>query len=286
MDIAVDPTSSSQSSPAASTAPRSTFADLGGRALTGVVAIPILIALVAWNAASFLAVMVVAAAFAALELTNLISAQRTAAQRAVPVFTGTPAVVAALGAAGVLLAAALAGPTVGMAGVVLCVVLALPHSRLRAPALAVAAVVPLAFLLWWVRDTGGPWWIALAFATTWLGDAGAYFVGKRWGRRKLAPVTSPNKTIEGALGGLFVSALLGAILGALVLDVDWPIAALVASGINVVGQAGDLLESKLKRARNVKDSGTSIPGYGGMLDKMDSLFISTPVLALAVLWLS
>ena len=281
-------TAPSNQPPAGCAAPTVTapFSDLSRRALTGVIAVPILIALVAWSATGFWVVMVVAAAFGALELTHLLASTRSEVERSVPAAHGLRGVGAAVAAGAILtLGAGVGAPALG-AALVVCALLAIPRSSLRAPALAVLLVAPLCWMLWWVRADAGPWWIALAFATTWMGDMGAYFVGKRWGRRKLAPRVSPNKTIEGALGGVLVSAALGALLGPLALDIDWPVAAAMAAMINVVGQGGDLLESKLKRARNVKDSGRSIPGYGGMLDKVDSLLVSTPVLAAAVLWLS
>lgn len=262
------------------------FGDLSGRVVTGIVAVPILIALTAWSPVGFLAIMAVAAGLGAFELTNLLRARAQSQQRPMPAYAGPMAILAGLLAVGVLAVGALAGPIWLGAGALLAAIVAIPRTRLRAPALAAALVAPAAFALYWVRADAGAWWVLLAFVTTWIGDAGAYFVGKRFGRRKLAPVVSPNKTIEGALGGLALSALLGATMGPLVLDMDWAIAGLVAGGVNVVGQAGDLLESRLKRARNVKDSGRSIPGYGGMLDKVDSLLVAAPVIAAAVLLLN
>ena len=289
MDLALDTTeevSPSEATPTPGSTEGHGFGDLAGRVRSAAIALPILIAAVAWHPTSFLAVMAAAAAFAALELTDLLRAQRAPQQLHVPQSAGPWAVGAAAACAVTVGAGALAGPMVGVGIAVVCALAGLASRRLRAAAIAVAIVAPLALALWWVRAEAGPWWIALAFATTWVGDAGAYFVGKRFGRRKLAPTISPNKTVEGALGGLAVAALLGALLGPLVLNVDWPVAGGVALVLGAVGQAGDLIESSLKRRRNVKDSGTSIPGYGGMLDKMDSLFVSTPVLALAAFWLS
>lgn len=119
---------------------------------------------------------------------------------------------------------------------------------------------------------GGLAWFLLALFVTWLSDTFAYLVGKTWGRRRLLPRVSPNKTIEGAAGGLAAAALT-----AVVCDFTFgmEIGAGLAFGVGLVlgalGQAGDLSESMLKRMRDVKDSGTFIPGHGGMLDRIDAL---------------
>ncbi len=118
-------------------------------------------------------------------------------------------------------------------------------------------------------------------AVVWLGDTGAYFVGKLFGKHKLAPILSPNKTIEGALGG--VAASVGGIfLAKAVFDIPgsnfWLIAFALAGG--VVEQAGDLFESLLKRMAGLKDSGNVFPGHGGMLDRIDGLLFAFPLFAL------
>ena len=124
----------------------------------------------------------------------------------------------------------------------------------------------------------GQRWIFLVLLSVMTCDSLAYFIGSRYGRRKLAPAISPNKTCEGALGGVF-----GAVLGALVASVSFlpAITAFEAVAIGVllgiVGQLGDLFESLLKRACRVKDSGGLIPGHGGILDRLDSLLFAFPV---------
>jgi phosphatidate cytidylyltransferase len=125
----------------------------------------------------------------------------------------------------------------------------------------------------------GPWRIGLLIATVMAADTAAYFVGRAFGRRKLAPSISPGKTFEGALGGL-----LGGALGALaVRAAGWPglpLTHAVALGllVSLAGVAGDLLESLLKRWAGVKDSGRLFPGHGGMLDRLDSLLFGAAVL--------
>ncbi|MBA3275522.1 MAG: phosphatidate cytidylyltransferase [Chloroflexia bacterium] len=119
---------------------------------------------------------------------------------------------------------------------------------------------------------GGLAWFLLALFITWLSDTFAYLVGKTWGKHKLIPRVSPNKTIEGALGGLAASAITAAICDQM-FGMDIGIAPSIAIGLALggIGQLGDLSESMLKRARGVKDSGNLIPGHGGMLDRIDAL---------------
>ena len=114
------------------------------------------------------------------------------------------------------------------------------------------------------------------FILIWVNDSFAYLVGKSIGRTKLFPSVSPKKTIEGTLGG-FIFALAAAYLmatfEALISPIQWMILATV---IVVAGSLGDLIESKLKRAAGVKDSGAILPGHGGMLDRLDSLVFAAP----------
>ena len=113
------------------------------------------------------------------------------------------------------------------------------------------------------------------FIVTWSTDIGAYFAGRRFGRRKLAPSISPNKTIEGLCGGIAAAALLGA-AWAFATHLGGALLAL-APILAIVAQAGDLFESWMKRRAGVKDSGAWLPGHGGVLDRLDGL---VPVAAL------
>lgn len=112
----------------------------------------------------------------------------------------------------------------------------------------------------------------LALLITWMSDTAAYLVGKSIGRTKLIPKVSPNKTVEGALGGLVAAAITAAacVVG-FGLDVHALTAVIFGIGVGVIGMLGDLSESMLKRRAGVKDSGTLIPGHGGMLDRIDAL---------------
>jgi phosphatidate cytidylyltransferase len=109
----------------------------------------------------------------------------------------------------------------------------------------------------------------------WCGDTAAIFVGKAFGKHKLAPAISPNKTWEGAIGNLLACVGAALALGAIF---HYPMLLMVLLGLNcgVLGQAGDLFESWLKRKADVKDSGNILPGHGGLLDRLDSLMATAP----------
>lgn len=145
-------------------------------------------------------------------------------------------------------------------------------------------VVPFSFV---VRLHGverlGPPMLLFTLVLVWVGDIAAYFVGRSFGRHKMAPVLSPKKTWEGAGANVVGSGLVGVGFGALM---QMPIVhtVLVAVLANVAGQIGDLVESAYKRAAGVKDSGALLPGHGGMLDRIDSLIFAVPVVW-AYLWL-
>ncbi len=119
--------------------------------------------------------------------------------------------------------------------------------------------------------------VLLVLAATWSTDTFAYFVGINLGRRKLAPVLSPNKSVEGSIGGVAGSIIVSAVIGRF--GGHMPLVHYIVIGVlvGIVGQAGDLLESALKRIAGVKDSGRLIPGHGGALDRFDSLFLTAPV---------
>ena len=110
----------------------------------------------------------------------------------------------------------------------------------------------------------------------WCGDTAAIFVGKAFGKRKMAPEISPNKTWEGATGNLLACIGAAMALGAIF---HYPMMLMVLLGLNcgVIGQAGDLFESWLKRKADVKDSGNILPGHGGLLDRLDSLMATAPL---------
>jgi len=126
--------------------------------------------------------------------------------------------------------------------------------------------------------TAGRHWMMFALMVNWIGDTGAYYVGRRWGRHKLAPIVSPGKSWEGAIASAATAILFGAIYLPLAIPgVSVPLAALVGVVANAAGQLGDLAESGIKRGAGVKDSGSMLPGHGGMLDRLDSTLFTLPV---------
>lgn len=135
----------------------------------------------------------------------------------------------------------------------------------------------------WIRVNLYPW-IYMALIPTWAADIAAYAVGSLIGRRKLAPRISPGKTWEGTIAGLVAAAVAVWLVGTQVFSPRLPTEILVplALAIGPAGLLGDLLESALKRAAGVKDSGTILPGHGGVLDRIDSLLLVAPVVALAL----
>lgn len=133
--------------------------------------------------------------------------------------------------------------------------------------------------------------LLLPLLVTWVGDSMAYFGGRRWGKSKLAPTVSPNKTVFGGVAGLAGSTVVGGLWGGLVLSqlAEAAVPAMVAAGMGLVlgalAQVGDLAESVLKREAGVKDSGKLLPGHGGILDRFDALFFTIPAAyALYGLW--
>ncbi len=132
-----------------------------------------------------------------------------------------------------------------------------------------------------LRESGMAW-LLFVLLLVWCADIGAYFVGRNWGKRKLAPHVSPGKSWEGVFGGLAATAIL-AILFALWLSLDMAgglTLVLVTAVITLTSVLGDLLESMLKRHRNIKDSSQLLPGHGGVLDRIDSLTAAIPLFAL------
>ena len=156
--------------------------------------------------------------------------------------------------------------------------------QVRSPLVLAAAgwivLIPFWHALVYLQPTPGR--LLVALCVIWVADTAAYFAGRRFGRRKLAPNISPGKTWEGVWGALAAAAmywiavwsLVPGYAGHLVSGLAWVILT------TVVGIEGDLFESWMKRAANVKDSGTLLPGHGGVLDRVDSLTVALPLAAL------
>jgi phosphatidate cytidylyltransferase len=129
-----------------------------------------------------------------------------------------------------------------------------------------------------------PWVLFLLLAIVWLGDTAAYYVGSRWGRRRLAPVVSPKKSWEGAIAGFVISVASTAAWSLWRLDRLDLALLVVGAATAVAGQLGDLVESMIKRGARVKDSGDLLPGHGGLYDRLDAMLFAAPVM-LVLLWL-
>jgi phosphatidate cytidylyltransferase len=151
----------------------------------------------------------------------------------------------------------------------------------------VVLIPPWAALSWLVSLESGRWLVILLILTVTCADIGAYFCGRAFGRRKLAPEVSPGKTLEGMMGGICLVMLVTFLVIALSPDRhgywwQWILMVFVTVLASVLG---DLLESMVKRHRGIKDSGTLLPGHGGILDRIDSMTAALPVFSLLYLLL-
>ena len=161
---------------------------------------------------------------------------------------------------------------------------ALPAAGISSSALILVAF-PLTFA---IRLHGfgflGPGLLLFVLVITWVGDTAAYFVGRAIGKHKLAPVLSPQKSWEGSAASV-LGALLVAVAFAKYLNVPLLHLLGMAACGNIAGQAGDLLESAYKRSAGVKDSGSLLPGHGGVLDRIDALILAIPVVWYYWIWI-
>ncbi len=140
-------------------------------------------------------------------------------------------------------------------------------------------------------QNNGPSLVVLLLCVVWAGDTAALYIGRPFGRHKLAPAISPNKTWEGSIASVFGSMLAAGVLLGIAgylarrdvvtlsyADEVWWYWVLIAVIVNIAAQVGDLAESALKRSAGVKDSGTMLPGHGGILDRIDALLLAAPTL--------
>jgi phosphatidate cytidylyltransferase len=166
--------------------------------------------------------------------------------------------------------------------------------------------LPMAMLVQLRQQWAGAFWILYLLLVVWAGDIFAYFVGRSLGHHLMSPRISPKKTWEGATASLAASLLVGILLFNNALQISsfflrlgliqrrdglfglekpeiWPIV-LLTTAVNIAAQLGDLVESLIKRGAGVKDSGTILPGHGGMLDRIDALLFAAPVLWIYAAW--
>lgn len=160
--------------------------------------------------------------------------------------------------------------------------------------IAMLAIGGIVLVATWVAivdlQAHSPWLVLASMATVWIADTAAYFTGRRLGKRKLAPTISPNKSWEGVWGGLAAVALYALVLVPLASAAGYAgsrhalaLATFIAFavGLGAISVVGDLYESLLKRHAGVKDSGSLLPGHGGVLDRIDALLAAMPLAALA-----
>jgi phosphatidate cytidylyltransferase len=255
------------------------------RELFAAAAIPLLVATIIWLPPwSFLTILAVATVLACDEYLKL--------ARAADVISGRWIVLALLAA---VLIASWFGGVNGLATAVLAALVILPTVRLARPesprgsltGVAVecfavlylgATAACLGWLRLWPSDPNGVKLLFFFLACIWIGDSGAYYVGKNFGRRKMSPQISPNKTFEG-LAGAVVTTYLAAFAAAYILDLDLSAVhvAALATILAAAAPLGDLIESQFKRDSGIKDSSSLLPGHGGLLDRTDSLFYPAPI---------
>jgi len=284
--------------------------NLASRALVAVVAIPLVLAILYWAPGSYptAALVLGAAAIAMSEffamtledagdrraalLIGIASAGTLYACHPIPLvfvdaWRADPAIQIALFAAGPLLAVFLAVVPTGL--YYLFRFRDIPSVAVRFASTITGVVyvgLPLMFLALCKRDFGpeGGDTIVLILAIAWLGDTGAYFAGRFLGKSKLYEAVSPKKTRAGAAGGLLGSVVAASAMKLLRMDeLGWVDVVLIAVPGAILGQLGDLAESLLKRAVGVKDSGSLLPGHGGMLDRIDAVLFIAPYVYLYIL---
>ena len=147
------------------------------------------------------------------------------------------------------------------------------------------AAIPLSLLLGVCLHPRGRLAALFTLVLVWTGDTMAYFIGRAWGRHKLAPHISPGKTWEGSAASLGFSIVVALAFARFALrDMGYTEAVVFAAAINIAAQIGDLAESALKRSAGVKDSSQLVPGHGGVLDRIDALLFAAPVLWYYWLW--
>lgn len=252
----------------AAAGPATVGSDLGIRVASALVLAPVVLAAVWFGGWFFAALLAIASVLMALELSALLFGAASPRKAVLLAVTALAAV--ALASAG-LASAALAAGAAGLAFALAA------RSWTRQPLWPVAVaypylVLPLVALIWLRADANlGLAVVVWLLAVVWAIDICAYFSGRFIGGPKLAPSISPKKTWAGLLGGMAGAIMVAVAASIWIGSGSAVILALIAAGLTILEQAGDFAESALKRRAGVKDSGTLIPGHGGILDRVDGL---------------
>ncbi len=259
---------------------------LGVRVISALVLAPVVLGLTWTGGAPFLGLLIIAGPLMAQEWARLAAPGDGAAADQLGLTVGLVGFLLALGTGDGGLGLALFLGALGLT-VSLALWRGTPPAR---PVIGFLYVGGAVAAFAWLRDAGdvGRVTIFWLLGTVWATDIGGYFVGRTIGGPKMAPKLSPNKTVSGLGGGMIAAAVFSYAFMRLVNPMDrgaevaW-IAAAVAALVALVSQAGDVFESALKRRAGVKDSGTIIPGHGGILDRVDGLMFAAIFTALAVI---
>jgi len=246
------------------------------RVITAILGMPILLACGYWGGAPLFILLSALAVVALSEFWGMLAGKGLRGEK-----TLSSAAAVAMAAAGVAGREDILAGLVAISAVLVLVVQVLRRAAYNVPD-AYATVAGLIYVGYLNAYPGllrhlGLWPLALAVFVTWASDTAAYFTGRAAGRHKLCPDLSPGKTVEGAVGGLGGAVIVGGFAGVGLAGLSLWAAMVLGLVTGVAAQAGDLVESALKRFCGVKDSGHLLPGHGGVLDRFDSLLFSAPV---------
>ncbi len=252
------------------------------RILTAAVLVPVVVWAVLWAPASvFLLIMALVGVAAFHEFDTIAGAQGIVRSGWVGMAAGVTLLLAPEPALPIL---------VVMAAALMATKLGLPNLADTLPSVGTAMLgIVYIFGAWrcavLLREVN-PHWLMIGLLVSWAGDTAAMYVGKAWGRRKLAPRVSPGKTQEGAVASV-VGGIVAAVIYARYFLPNESLLVVMSVGAiaNIAGQLGDLCESAFKRGAGVKDSGTMLPGHGGWLDRIDSTLFSVPAVYAVLLLL-